>query len=45
MDWTQLWGNDDDDGNLHPGDDDHNDSNGSYDEGWWPVSDDDKGRK
>ena len=45
MDWTQLWGNDDEDGNLHPGDDDQNNSNGSYDEGLWTVSDDDKGRK
>ena len=45
MDWTQLWGNDDEDENLHPGDDHHNDSSGSYDEGLWTVSDDDKGRK
>ena len=46
MDWTQLWGNDDDDDDgSGPGDDDHNDSNGSYDEGLWTGSDDDKGRK
>ena len=35
MDWTQLWGNDDDDEDgSGPGDDDHNDNRGSYDEGW-----------
>ena len=34
MDWTQLWGNDDDDDGSGPGDDDHNDYSGSYDEGW-----------
>ena len=46
MDWTQLWGNDeDDDDGSDPGDDDQNDSSGSYDEGQWTVSDDDKGRK
>ena len=43
MDWTQLWGNDDDDDGSGP--DDHNDNSGSYDEGLWTVFDDDKGRK